>query len=133
MIPSPFRETLRRRADRLAMVRREGSPVFTLTFGAIAATTGREYHEISNTFKSAKKYEPLDYVVITNRSGVTLDLEINGDPYDVVPANSRVTVRDQAIWSLALENPGAVSVATGDVSAIFQRAPLNADKAARGE
>lgn len=132
MIPSPFRETLRRRADRLAMVRREGSPVFNLTFGAIAATTGREYHEISNTFRQAKKYEPLDYVVITNRSGVALDLEINGDSYDVVPGNTRVTIRDQAIWSLALSNSSATGVTAGDVTALFQRAPLNADKAARG-
>lgn len=118
--------------ERRDVSNRDGSPPFLHTFGILAATTGREYIEIADTFPAARRYEPLDAVQITNRAVESLTLEINGAAFSIVPSSSVVTVSDQAIWSLALINAEGTATTAGEITARIWRAALTADKIARG-
>jgi len=118
--------------ERRDVSNRDGSPSFLHTFGVIAATTGREYIEIAERFPAARRYEPLDTVQITNRATESLSLEINGTVITIVPSSSVFTLADQAIWSLALLNTEATATTDAEITARFLRAPLTADKIARG-
>jgi len=122
-------DRLRARRDRVAD--REGSPIYPFSFGALAASGGREYLEIRDSIPAARKYEPLDFVELTNTSGQLLDIEINGADFGTVPGNFNLIIRDQAIWSLALTNNTVTAVGAAAVRARFQREPMTADKAAR--
>lgn len=133
MLDQAFKDLVTRKRARLDLVNREGSPVFPLTFGAITGSGGREYHEIRASIPAARKYEPMDLVVLTNRSAEVVDVEINGLAFDVLPANTRVTISEQAIWSLALINNATGNIAAGAITATFQRAPLSVDRIARGD
>lgn len=133
MLDRVFSDLVSRKRARLDLVNREGSPVFPLTFGALAGGGTREYHEIRATIPAARKYEPLDLVVLTNRSAEVVDIEINGLAFDVLPANTRVSISDQPVWSLAITNNAVGNVAAGAITATFQRAPLNVDRIARGD
>ena len=120
---SSFRDMRERRIERNSGVARDGSPIYVHTFGALAASGGREYIEIAGTFPDAKKYEPLDRVVITNLSPQTLSLEINGNTFPPVPQNFQVTLSNQVIWGFGLVNNSATGTITGKVSAAFSREP----------
>jgi len=120
-------------AKRRGVSNRYGSPVFNHSFGIIADSGGREYIEIRDTFPGARKYEPLDDVVLVNTEAVALEIEVNGLAYGFLPANTIVHISDQAVWGLALTNNAAAATSAGGVRATLQRAPLNADKVARGE
>lgn len=118
--------------ERRDVSNRDGSPSFLHTFGVLAATTGREYIEIANRFPAARRYEPLDTVQITNRATESLSLEINGTVITIVPSSSVTTLSDQAIWGMALINEEATATTASEITARFFRAPLTADKIARG-
>ena len=118
--------------ERRDVSNRDGSPSFLHTFGVLAATTGREYIEISRRFPAARRYEPLDTVQITNRATESLSLEINGITITVIPSSAVFTLSDQAIWSLALLNTEATATAASEITARFHRAALTVDKIARG-
>ena len=118
--------------ERRDVSNRDGSPSFLHTFGVLAATTGREYIEVADTFPAARRYEPLDTVQITNRATESLSLEINGTITTIVPSSSVFTLGDQAIWSLALINNEGTATTDGEITARFFRAPLTVDKIARG-
>ena len=118
--------------ERRDVSNRDGSPSFLHTFGVLAATTGREYIEVADTFPAARRYEPLDQVQITNRATESLSLEINGTVITIVPSSSVFTLGDQAIWSLALINAEATATSAGEITARFMRAALTTDKIARG-
>ena len=118
--------------ERRDVSNRDGSPSFLHTFGVLAATTGREYIEVANTFPAARRYEPLDTVQITNRATEALSLEINGIVITIVPSSSVFTLGDQAIWSLALINNESTATTASEITARFFRAALTVDKIARG-
>lgn len=128
-----MRHINRLRDQRRAVANRDGSPVFPHSFGELATSGGREYIEIRDTFPAARKWEPLDMVVLINLSSVALALEINGLASGTLPPNSSKKITDQAFWGFAVTNNDATTTVTsGQVRAEFQREPLSADKVARG-
>ena len=120
----------RLRAQRMALVYRDGSPMFMHTVGAIAAAAN-EYVEMQATFPASRAYEPLTTLLITNVSGENLALEINGQDYAMVPAGVIWSVSDQAIWNFRLTNISATDVVAGEVRANISSPPLGADELAR--
>ena len=120
----------RLRAQRMATVWRDGSPMFQHTFGAIAAAAD-EYVEMQSTFPASRAYEPLNNLVVTNTSGENVDIEINGQNYAMIPAGVIWTVDNQAIWNFRLTNISATNVVAGEIRANISRPPLGADELAR--
>jgi hypothetical protein len=120
----------RLRAQRMALVYRDGSPMFMHTFGAIAAAAD-EYVEMQATFPNSRAYEPLSNLVVTNTSGENVEIEINGQNYALIPAGVIWSVDNQAIWNFRLTNISATNVAAGEIRANISRPPLGADELAR--
>jgi len=118
------------RAQRMALVWRDGSPMFQHSFGAIAAGAD-EYVEMQSTFPASRAYEPLNNLVVTNISGENVDIEINGQAYSMIPSGVIWSVDNQAIWSFRLTNISAGTVAAGEIRANISRPPLGADELAR--
>lgn len=128
--PADLLEGIRERRE--AVVKRDGSPQFMHTFGTIAATTGAEGFEVHTTFPAARRYEPLDTLILTNNSGADLDLQINGRAHSFIPAGETKRIDDQAIWSIRLINNDGVEATTPLVRANIFRTPHSADKDSRG-
>ena len=120
----------RLRAQRMALVWRDGSPMFQHSFGAIAAAAS-EYVEMQTTFPASRAYEPLNNLVITNTSGENVEIQINGQDYALIPAGVIWSVTDQAIWSFRLTNISATNVVAGEIRANISRPPLGANELAR--
>jgi len=120
----------RLRAQRMALVWRDGSPMYQHTFGAIAAAAS-EYVEMQTTFPASRAYEPLNNLVVTNVSGENLEIQINGQDYAMIPAGVIWSVTDQAIWSFRLTNISATNVVAGEIRANISRPPLGANELAR--
>lgn len=112
-------------------VERFGSPNFPVTFGALAAGGGEEPVDMAEDFPASQKYLPLQSLVVTNRSGAFVDLEVNGIFYATLPAGVIETVT-QYISTFRLTNNDAVNaVAAGEITANLKTPPLGADEAAR--
>jgi len=120
----------RLRAQRMASVWRDGSPMFQHSFGSIAAGA-EEYVEMQTTFPASRAYEPLNNLVITNTSGENVNIQINGQAYALIPAGVIWSVDNQAIWSFRLTNVSAGTVASGEIRANISRPPLGVDELAR--
>ena len=120
----------RLRAQRMALVWRDGSPMFQHTFGAIAAAA-EEYVEMQTTFPASRAYEPLNNLVVTNTSAENVEIQINGQDYALIPAGVIWSVTDQAIWSFRLTNISATNVVAGEIRANISRPPLGANELAR--
>ena len=120
----------RLRAQRMALVWRDGSPMYQHTFGAIAAAAA-EYVEMQTTFPASWAYEPLNNLVVTNTSGENVEIQINGQDYALIPAGVIWSVTDQAIWSFRLTNISATNVVAGEIRANISRPPLGANELAR--
>jgi len=118
------------RAQRMALVWRDGSPMYLHSFGAIAAGAD-EYVEMQTTFPASRAYEPLNSLIITNTSGENCDIAINGMAYAMIPSGVIWSVTDQAIWSFRLTNISATNVVAGEIRANISRPPLGADELAR--
>jgi len=120
----------RLRSQRMVTVWRDGSPMFQHSFGAIAAGAA-EYVEMQSTFPASRAYEPLNNLVVTNTSGESVEIEINGQNYALIPAGVIWSVTDQAIWNFRLTNISATNVVAGEIRANISRPPLGADELAR--
>jgi len=120
----------RLRAQRMALVWRDGSPNFQHSFGAIAAAAS-EYVDMQITFPASRAYEPLMTLVITNTSGENCDIAINGIDYAMIPAGVIWTVTSQSIWSFRITNISATNVVAGEIRANISTPPLGADELAR--
>lgn len=120
----------RLRAHRMATVWRDGSPMYQHSFGAIAAAAS-EYVSMESTFPASRAYAPLNNLVVTNISGENVDIEINGQPYAMIPSGVIWSVDNQAIWNFRLTNISAGTVAAGEIRANISRPPLGADELAR--
>jgi len=118
------------RAQRMALVWRDGSPMYQHSFGAIAAGAD-EYVSMQSTFPASRAYEPLNNLVITNISGENVEIQINGQDYAMIPAGVIWSVTDQAIWNFRLTNISATNVVAGEIRANISRPPLGADELAR--
>ena len=119
----------KRRQERID---RDGSPFFRHSFGIILATTFEQVVPDSDLPASAK-YKPLDFVEITNNSSEDLEAEINNEATNrfPLPAGTIRTIDRRAIWNLRIVNTDATDTSNGEVIAVFQRLPIDADEAAR--
>ena len=120
----------RLRAERMRSTWRDGSPMYQHSFGAIAAGAS-EFVSMESAFPSSRAYAPLNSLLITNTSGESCDLQINGADYAMIPAGVIWSVSDQAIWNFKLTNISATNVASGEIRANISRPPLGADELAR--
>lgn len=121
------------KAERNRIADVEGSPVFTLSVGVLSASGGQENHEIRATFPAARKWEPLDSVLLTNRATEEIEVHINGHLYMVLPPNSTSKITKEPIWNIKFVNNDGAATATssGEIRAVFQREPLSVDEIAR--
>jgi hypothetical protein len=120
----------RLRTQRMALVWRDGSPMYQHTFGGIVAAAA-EYVEMQTAFPASRAYEPLNNLVVTNTSGENVEIQINGQDYALIPAGVIWSVTDQAIWSFRLTNISATNVVAGEIRANISRPPLGANELAR--
>lgn len=116
------------RKRREQVMDRHGSPPF-IEFHGIIANGATAYREIRDTFPTARKWEPMDNIIVTNNSDEDLRLDINGQSEAFVPAKSGVNIHNRAVWTYALTNLSGTSTSADEVHVVVQREPLNADKA----
>lgn len=119
------------RKERVSRARQEGSPIVRDEPGVIAATTGRYHVTIEDDFPRLRKYVYATEVNIWNNGSVTLQLEINGRPYALIPANFFAKIEEPAIHSATLINESGSATGADDLVWTFQRAPVDADQRAR--
>ena len=115
---------------RIARSNRNGSPLYPEFHGIISAGA-TVYREIHSTFPDARKYEPLDTIIVTNNSDENFKLFINGTLVNLVSARSIVHIDNQAVWSYSLENISATDTVANEVEVTLQRAALTADRIAQ--
>ncbi len=112
-------------------VDREGSPFFRYRVPAIAAGgfLSVDYDDIS---LEARKYEPLDFIQITNNSNVLLSLQISPGQEFPIPGGTIVIIKERAITNIRIQNrSGSVVLTAGEVEIIFQKSPITEDKVIR--
>ena len=107
-----------------------GSPMYLHTFGAINAGAD-EYVSMGETFPGSVTYAPLTNLLITNRSGEFVDLEINGKSWARLPAGTIGGAANKAIWSFRLTNNDSTNIGAGEITANINTPPANADELAR--
>ena len=86
-------------------------------------------YSLADLSADAPKYEPLDYVEVTNvdtSSAVRLVLD-HGDSLLVPPSAIR-TLDNHPFRTLQIHNEGASTIAAGKVSVLARRAPITVDK-----
>ena len=120
----------RLRAEAQRVEDQEGSPNFFHRFGIIVSG-GNEYVDLFSTFRASRRFLPLKSLVITNRSGEFLDLEINGQDFGQIPAGVIWEVTNEAIWNFRLTNNDATDTTAAEVRANIQTPPMGADEWAR--
>lgn len=108
-------------------VLKHGSPYFTKVCAAIPIG-GFLAYSLADLDSSAPKYEPLDFLEVTNldaASSVRVRLD-DGDSF-IVAAGAIRSISQKAYRRLTLTNLGAAQVAAGLVSLLAQREPLTID------
>lgn len=112
-------------------VKREGSPYYTWTPGAIGAGASISIN-VADQFPDSRKYQPLDWIeVVNNEAADDLLLTINGDTTFPVPAGTIRTISNKALWHLTLTNQGGVATTLNKIIVTLQKPPLTIDKWAR--
>jgi len=106
---------------------KHGSPYFLKECGAIAAGEFVVY-ELKDLSAHAPKYEPLDFVEITNLDDSS-SLSVRFDDGDsiIVPAGAIRKVEQKPFRRLKIKNLGTAEIAAGKVSVLAQRMPITVD------
>ena len=125
------KSSYQRRRER---INRDGSPFFRVSFGIIVAGAFQQVVPDSDIPASAK-YKPLDFVEITNNASENLELEINNNADERIPVPAGVIriIDRRPIWNIRIVNTALTATSAGEVVALFQRLPIDADEAARRE
>lgn len=122
--------------NRLKRVMQDGSPKYHFDVSALAATA-TEGFDIATQFPRARKYEPLDTILIINNDVVDISVLVNGAGGDllIVPAGTiRRSTRDEvpAISRISVTNLDAgVAVTVNLIDIEIWRSPEDADSLAR--
>jgi len=119
--------------SRQERIKREGSPYYNWTPGAINAGASSAIH-VQTQFPESRKYEPLDWLEIVNMEGVnTLTVQLNGNDQYVIPASSIRTISGKgiALWHIKVTNNGAVATTAGKVVLSMRKEPVTIDDWAR--
>jgi len=125
--------------NRLKRVMREGSPKYHYDVGVMAAGVFVEY-DIDTQFPRARKYAPLDTMLVINNDAVDIGVQINGtgsDLYFIVPAGViRQISREEvaAVYQVRITNlDGAAATVVNLIDIEQWRSPEDADSIARRE
>ncbi len=116
--------------DRIARVKREGSPVYVWQPAAIAPAA-TEVMRPSVQFPACRKYEPLDSIeIVNNEVANDLMVTINGGDQRFCPAGTirHVSGRGVALWHIAVTNQGTAATTTGAIVISVQREPYTIDR-----
>lgn len=116
--------------DRIARIKREGSPVYSWTPGVINAGATAVI-EVGQQFPASRKYAPLDSIeLVNNETANDLMLTINGGDQRYCPAGTirQVHGRGVALWHIAITNNGAVATTAGLVRASLQKEAMTIDR-----
>lgn len=125
---SKIEQTAKTRQERVG---REGSPYYTYTMPALAASASVSI-AMEQQFPDSRKYQPLDFLEITNNEAANdLTIVINGTTSLSVPAGTIKAIKNMAFWHVSLTNNGALITTLGKVTLVFQKQPLNIDDYAR--
>lgn len=112
-------------------IKKEGSPYYSYIMPVTAATASVAF-DTQTQFPQARKYEPLDWLEVTNNDAVDLNIIINGTITLPIPAGTIKTIKNQAIWHVTLTNlDAAVATTLNKVVLTLQRMPLTVDDWAR--
>jgi len=127
--PNTLRNTMLTREER---VKREGSPYYTWTPGAIAAAAQVSIF-VPDQFPASRKYTPLDWCeVVNNEAANNLRIVINGNETLPVPAGTIRTIR-AAFRQVTIINDGGGITTAGLIYATFKKEALTIDRWSRGE
>ena len=119
-----WRDTFIVRQER---IKREGSQYYTWVYPATAPAVTNSI-EIGAQFPRAKKYEPLDFVEVSNSDVCNLTLIINGSYQLPVPAGVMRTVRNKGLWQIGITNDDAAVTTTVNLVIVsLRREPLTID------
>lgn len=113
-------------------IKREGSPYYTWTPGAITAGGGTLAIYIPDQFPASRKYQPLDWIeIVNNEASNDLRVVINGNTTFPVPAKTIRTIDNESLRHIQLINDGGSNTTPGLIYATLQKQPLTIDKWAR--
>ena len=124
--------------NRLRRTLKEGSPKYHYDVPAIAAGANAGF-DIWTQFPRAKKYDPIDTILIINNDAVNISVQLNGAGGDLlnVPAGTiRRAGRSEieAIQRILVTNlDAAAAVTLGLIDIELWRSPENIDSLARDE
>ncbi len=129
--------TFSRKPDRIIIerrerIKREGSKPFVWETPATAAAAA-SFINIGQQFPEARKYQPLDYIrVINNEPSNDIKVKINGEAVvHYVPAKTILELDNQSVWTVEIENKGAVITTAGKIIVSMEKQALTADALAR--
>lgn len=107
-------------------IRREGSPYFNYALPVTAAAARREV-VIETAFPEAKKYEPLNFLEVTNNGTIDLELNLKGDTF-LIPAGVIKSFARKAIWQFTITNADAANpTVAGAVRVALRKLPKTID------
>ena len=111
-------------------IKRQGSPYYTWVV-PVTATTATSVISVESQFREARKYEPLDWIEISNNDVQDLTLTINGGDRFPVPAGTIRTISNKALWHIAITNDGGANTVLNKIIVTLQKQALTIDKWAR--
>ena len=104
------------------------------TTNSSALAVGSYMSEDFEKHNVMKKYVPLNYLVITNKSSQTLELMINDTIPKLIPANSVVAFDKKdipAIWRYTIKNTGSSSISADGVEVVAYKQGITQDDLAQ--
>ena len=126
---SPINSVARKRLKRIDQ---DGSPLFRHSFGIIVAGAFEQI-VLDTDIPGSAKYKPLDFMELTNNAAEDVEIEINNDAGNRIPLPSGVikSFSRRSLWNVRIVNSDATDTSAGEIVAIFQKLPIDADEAAR--
>lgn len=117
---------------RIRRIEQDGSPLFRHSFGIIVAGAFEQI-VLDTDLPGSAKYKPLDFMELTNNAAEDVEIEINNDAGNRIPLPAGVikTFSRRALWNIRIVNTTATDTSAGEIVAIFQKLPIDADEAAR--
>lgn len=111
-------------------IKRDGSPYYTWQVPVTAASATSVIH-VPTQFPLSRKYEPLDWLEISNNDTMDLTLAINNGDTFPIPAGTIRTIDGKSLWHVAVTNDGAANTTLGKIIVTMRRQPQTIDRWAR--
>lgn len=126
----------RSKITRSQRVLKEGSPKFHYDVGVLAAGANVAF-DIFSQYPLARKYEPLDTMVIINNDNVAISVRVNSDAGDlyIVPAGAiRIVDKGElgaVRWVRITNLDAAIAVTANRIDIDFSKSAASVDELAR--